>query len=336
MKSFETKEKCQKEANKLIIEKTKKGYKEMLAGEVMPERIDVPKNPNDFEFTKKQKSILKEFVGNEEITKRQAQLIEKFCKKHAVLCYELIAIKGKPTPLDSSIGGIPYCPVGEELPKDKNGNEIPLLLQINFSGIDLLGYPNKGIFQLFLEDLESNNYDFDRIVSKGSRVRYYENTTADYRSDISYSNHSIVCLYEEFYKNMPVHTPGYENSFKIKLEKSWSMYPLAYSDYLEDDVWLFENCEIYNQMSEEIDEDTLSNVFSELFPNKSNIGGYGFTPQGQRCLPYSVEKDKKEAAILFLADDIISWGDGGSIYFFYEDMTKIKKDKSLWGYGDFS
>ena len=45
-KSFETEEKCQKEANKLITEKTKKGYKELAEGAEMPSLVDVPKDTN--------------------------------------------------------------------------------------------------------------------------------------------------------------------------------------------------------------------------------------------------------------------------------------------------
>jgi predicted DNA-binding WGR domain protein len=46
VKSFDSEEQCQKEANKLIAEKTKKGYKELDEGAAMPEKIDAPKNIN--------------------------------------------------------------------------------------------------------------------------------------------------------------------------------------------------------------------------------------------------------------------------------------------------
>ena len=82
--------------------------------------------------------------------------------------------------MDSSIGGTPYCPVGEELPKDKDGNEIPLLLQINFEGIDLPGYPDKGIFQLFMKR-DNPRSDYHDTLETGNRIRYYENITSNYR-----------------------------------------------------------------------------------------------------------------------------------------------------------
>ena len=327
-KSFESKEKCQKEATKLIAEKTKKGYKELAAGAEMPNRVDAPKDPNAFQFTKEQKAIIKEQVENEEITRKQAQLLEKFCKKHAVPCYRLKIVEGAPTPSDSSVGGMPYCPVGEELPKDEEGNDIPLFLQINFEGIDLHGYPDKGIFQLFMRDEEEDLEDFE----EGNRVRYYENITAGCRTDISCSNHQFAGKCSEH------NIPDDKRHFKLKLEKSWSMYPFGLSSFLEDDMYLFKDCEIYKQIFEEDEEfgELLADLWDQLFPGMSNIGGYGCTPQGQSSIPYSTAQPKKEASMLFLAEDIISWGDCGCIYISYKDMKELKKDESLWGYGDMS
>ena len=285
------------------------------------DNVDAPKT---FEFTKEQKAILKQQVEIEEITSKQAQLIEEFCKKHAVPCYYLKIVSGEPTPLDSSIGGIPYCPVGETLPRDKDGNEIPLFIQINFEGIDLHGYPNKGIFQLFMGDNDDGTEYYENVIQSGTRTRYYESPTSNYRKDISYSNHQLAGT-----------MPDGKHCFKLKLEKGWSMYPFGLSSFLEDDIYLFEDCEIYKQIFEEDDfGEVVENFWGGLFPYISNIGGYGCTPQGQSSIPYSVAQSEKEAVLLFLGDDLISWGDGGSIYFFYEDITKLKKDQSLWGYGD--
>ena len=321
-KSFETKEKCQKESDKLIAEKTKKGYKELGSKAVMPDKVDAPKG---FQFTKEQKAILKEQVEDEEITREQAQLFEKFCEKHAVPCYYLKIVKGESTPLDSSIGGIPYCPVGEELPKDKGGNKIPLFIQINFEGIDLPGYPNKGIFQLFMGDNDDGTEYYEDVIQSGSRTRYYESTTAKYRKDIPSSNHKLL-----------VGNRAGKRHFKLKLEKGWSMYPFGLSSFLEDDMYIFKGCEIYKQLFEKDEElgELLCDIWEDLFPYTSNIGGYGCSPQGQASIPRSVARSKKEGTLLFLGGDLISWGDGGTIDFFYEDITKLKKDQSLWGYGD--
>lgn len=289
----------------------------------LPDTIEIPAEQNGFEFTKEQRATLKDCVEDETLTKKSAKLLEKFVKKNVIPCYNLTIDKGEPTPLDSSIGGIPYCPVGEELPKDENGKEIPLLIQINFDGIELPGYPRKGIFQLFMEG------DDDRFdLSAGSRIRYYEDISADYRKDISFSNHLQAgpCGKK---------IPDDQRHFKIKLEKGWSMYPLGYSNSFEDDVWLFDDCTIYHQLLAEVEAESLSEIFAELFEHeRSNIGGYGCTPQGQSCMPYSVAKNKSDAQLLFLAEDIIDWGDCGCIFFGYKDITTMKKDESLWGNGD--
>ncbi|MDR2972985.1 MAG: DUF1963 domain-containing protein [Bacteroidales bacterium] len=346
-KSFETEEKCQKEASKLIAEKTRKGYNELADGAEMPELVIVEKDPNAFQFSKEQKAMLKERVEDEQYSKKEAKLLEKLVLKHIIPCFNLKIVDGKPTPLDSSVGGIPYCPIGEELPKDENGNEIPLLIQLNLEGIELPGYPNKGIFQLFMKenppDLEWE--DFEEIMQTGNRARYYEDITAEYRKDIPYSNHSMAgaCGND---------MPADQRHYKIQLEKGWSMYPLLYAEFFSKEAYIFGNCEIFNEILKILEcEQTLADidpeeyfdydsdffdVFSDMFPDVSNIGGYGSTPQGQTSIPYSVAKDKKDAKLIHLSEDIISWGDCGCIYFFYEDITKIKKDQSLWGYGDMS
>jgi hypothetical protein len=167
---------------------------------------------------------------------------------------------------------------------------------------------------------DSPNLDYHDVIESGNYVRYYENITDSYRKDIPYSNHRQA-----------------GKGDKIKLEKSWSMYSFTLSSFLEEDEYLFKDCEIYKQFFKEDDFcEILENFWDELFPQTSNIGGYGCTPQGQASIPYSVARSPREASLLFLADDIISWGDCGCIKFFYEDIRQLKKDASLWGYGDMS
>lgn len=279
-KTFETEEKCQKEANKLISEKIKKGYKELAKGTAMPDRIESKKSSNKKPAPKKKESVDK--LGN-----------------GTVPCYFLKIDDGKPTPLDSSIGGIPYCPVGEELPKNKNGKEIPLLLQINFNGIDLHGYPNKGIFQLYMGDVDDYT-NYDDLINKGSCVRFYKNSTDNYRKDIPYSNNILAGPCVKRLSDNKRH-------FKLKLEKGWSLPELP-----EEGI--------------------------------SNIGGYGYGSQGEIGIPRSAARLSPKTLglhdypdpilddiMLFLAEDIISFGDCGCIFYFYRDITKLKKDMPLEG-----
>ena len=66
-----------------------------------------------------------------------AKVIEQFKNKTEKECYSIKCVEGTPNILDDKIGGQSYLPIGEEYPKDKNGNPMPLLIQINLGNIDL-------------------------------------------------------------------------------------------------------------------------------------------------------------------------------------------------------
>jgi hypothetical protein len=137
------------------------------------------------------------------------------------------------------------------------------------------------------------------------------------------------------------------------------MYPFTYSSFFGNDSYIFKDSKTFNQllkeggfeftisdiikMGDKLNSDAheaVDTVFAiideNFFQNKSNIGGYGHTPQGQTCIPLSAAAKPKDAQMLFLSDDIISWGDGGAIWFWYKDITRLKKDASLSAYGDMS
>jgi uncharacterized protein YwqG len=255
------------------------------------------------QLNKEQKAIIKEAIDDEVLTKKQAKQLEEFVKNAAIPCYMLEIVEGNPTPLDSSIGGIPFCPVGEELPKDDEGNDIPLIIQINFEGVDQPGYPNKGIFQIFM--------DYNDFPEEGNNcIRYYEDISIDYRKDLKPSNHE------------------FSGCDKIKLEKGWSMFPHARIGEIGDDDHLDEKLqELLESLAEEVGEDEIIELLDELFPLMSNIDGYGFPPNSELGIPYQIEGD--DGIMLSLDCDLIEWGDSGRICFNYVDITKIKKDEQI-------
>jgi uncharacterized protein YwqG len=290
-----------------------------------------PVHSKTFPITADFKLKLREKMNEHGLTPEHQKLIEEFIKANAVPCYHLeIAQDEEPTALDSSLGGIAYCPIGEELPKytetlvskmmaddwydwvkNQTGKEIPLLVQINFKEVDLPGYPNKGIFQIFGGYDED---DYNGCLPFHCIARYYENVSDDYRKDIK-----------------PAYNGATGGCHKINLTRGWSMFSLSYCDFQEE----FEKerpkeAAIMKKMRELTDDeymDGCADVLDELFPRRSNIGGYaGATPQGQWLFP----KD----ALLYLEEDLLNWGDGGAIYYYYEDITKLKKDDVIGADGD--
>lgn len=79
------------------------------------------------------------------------KVIELFKEKTGKDCYKIDLTEKNPAILDDKIGGKPYLPIGEEYPKDKDGNDLALILQVNLKNIDLKGYPKKGILEIFTD-----------------------------------------------------------------------------------------------------------------------------------------------------------------------------------------
>lgn len=134
-----------------------------------------------------------------------SKVIELFKEKTKKDCYKINTVDGEPSILDDKIGGKPYLPIGEEYPKDKKGNNLALLLQVNLKNIDLDGYPKKGILEIFTDA----KVDYPCEYS----IKYF-NDELEYQTelpDIDISNYIV---------NKP---------YKIVLSKDTSYMPL--NDY---------------------------------------------------------------------------------------------------------
>ena len=311
--------------------------------------IDKDIMENSFQFTKEQKGLFKELTEANDLSGKHQKLIEEYIKANALPCYNFAIIEGeKRTALDSSMGGIPYCPIGEELPvytkkmvselikddwygwiKNQTGKEIPLLIQINFEGIDLPGYPNKGIFQIFGGYSKD---DYDGCLPSHFIARYYENVSNNYRKD-------ILPAYNDAVRDPSKSGFCGGGSYKIKLEKSWSIHSLLYCEEYDGEfekqnpkeaVILEKLRELETEIYGEEEMVVTGEVLEGLFPHeRSRLGGHGGpTPQGTWLSP--------KESLLFLACDLLCWGDCGAIVFFYEDITKLKKDQWLEARGDMS
>lgn len=79
------------------------------------------------------------------------KVIDLFKEKTEKECYKIELVDEDTTILDDKIGGKPYLPIGVDYPKDKDGNHLALLLQVNLKNIDLKGYPKKGILEIFTD-----------------------------------------------------------------------------------------------------------------------------------------------------------------------------------------
>ena len=103
------------------------------------------------------------------------EAIKLFKERTEKDCYQINYTEGETGILDDKIGGKPYLPVGEEYPKDRSGNYMALLLQLNLKDIDLEGYPRKGILEIFVDKNVSFPCDY--------AVRYFEEGL-EYQTDL--------------------------------------------------------------------------------------------------------------------------------------------------------
>ena len=139
-------------------------------------------------------------------------LLEKFKKETEKECYEVELLDEIPGIKDNKIGGTPYLPIGEEYPKDNNGNPMLLLLQVNFKDIDLEGYPEDGILEIFVEDSLTGIYE----QGKNYCVKYY-------KDNLEYQRDNIPVPHIEKYTSIV------DRSYKISLKKTKCYMP--YNDF---------------------------------------------------------------------------------------------------------
>lgn len=104
-------------------------------------------------------------------------LEELYRRVHRPVC----ELKVSQTPcsiFDSHIGGLPYCPHDSQLPVGEKGDQLRLMLQINFAQMPAMSpFPNNGILQFFLPDWDSAFVGYQGMEhwteQKDWRVAYY-------------------------------------------------------------------------------------------------------------------------------------------------------------------
>ena len=208
------------------------------------------------------------------------KIMELYKEKTKKECYRIKIEEGViPNIMDDKIGGIPYLPVGEEYPVDKNNNPMILLIQINLKNIELVNYPHEGILQIYIDKACSYPCNY--------KIRYYKNIT-EHREDLT-----------ETYLNNYI----YENPLKINLIKDIEHMPITdyrFSDVMAEVIKEIAHIEIKNYSEvEEFFKKNGCDMYDELYKINifpGNIGGYAdFTQTDPR--PIENDEDKVECLI---------------------------------------
>lgn len=84
------------------------------------------------------------------ISENICEIAMEYAEKTAKECYKLVKVEDEtPFLMENKLGGMPYIPKGAQIPRDTNGNYMALLLQVNLNEINLEGYPNSGVLEIF-------------------------------------------------------------------------------------------------------------------------------------------------------------------------------------------
>lgn len=118
------------------------------SNEIFNETSNIIKEKTDQAITMYQEYQDRE---RETIPQNLATKIDREIKeKYSNNCLKGDLIPGKVTIFETKVGGFPYLPKDMMFPKDKNGVDMRLLVQIKCDDLEYLeGFPNKGILQIF-------------------------------------------------------------------------------------------------------------------------------------------------------------------------------------------
>ncbi len=261
-------------------------------------------------------------MKNKEIIDRILSEIKEDTKKDTIRLYykESNAIQL----LDSKIGGYPY--IKGDVPKDKDGNLMFCLAQINLSDLPTNDiYPKEGILQFWIARDDIYGLDFDDSISgSGHKVVYYTEI------DESVTLSDVKEIYH-FSKETDEYLPIYENPSKDRLlsfesvKESINTTCYEYNDLFVKyyNKYVDEKIEHVYDLSDEVGE----YIWEELDSSGHKIGGHPYFTQND------IREYNEEYNILLLQidsdDDLdLMWGDSGVCNFFITKEQLNNRDFS--------
>ena len=229
------------------------------------------------------------------------KIMELYKERTKKECYKIeIEENVKPGIMDDKIGGIPYIPVGEEYPLDKNNKPMTLLIQINLENIKLENYPQEGILEIFIDKECSFPCDY--------KVKYFKDI-AYYRTDLLELNLENYII---------------ERPLKIKLVKDIEHMPIndyRFYDVMSGIIKEITGIKLDNYMEiENFFEEKGYDIYDELYKINifaGNLGGYAdFTQTDPRKSEVSKEKSECLVKIDSNLGHGVMIGDSGIIFAF--------------------
>ncbi len=183
-------------------------------------------------------------------------------------CYFVEYLDSPTTILDDKIGGQPYLPIGEEYPKDQEGNPMALLLQVNLGNLELANYP-KGILEVFI----TTNMD---AIFGNMTLPDYCYTFRFYQEGLDYQTE---------FPNLNIADFIYTKPLKLAFNKGLTFRPYNLDDSFANNLLLDLLESKFNvkldypasvRTAIGVDFYEIIDKINEAYVPKSNIGGYPF------------------------------------------------------------
>ncbi|MDQ0781102.1 YwqG family protein [Chryseobacterium sp. W4I1] len=202
----------------------------------------------------------------------------------------------------SKFSGKPYLPITREYPKDKLGNPMILLAQINFKEVPQLeNYPTDGILQFFVSATEW--YDMSDY-----KILFHKTIENEYQTDFSF-------LTEKLYEESPVYCE-HKLTFKKNVEYG------GYQDFRFDMDF---HGESYYEFQERLTREQKAEMDDILDGIGHKIGGYAYFTQSD-ARDYN-EKQRDDILLLQIdTDEEIMFGDSGVGNLFINPKSLREKD----------
>ena len=221
------------------------------------------------------------------ITENIYEIAMEYAEKTAKECYKLVKVEDEtPFIMENKLGGMPYIPKGNRVPRDTNGNYMALLLQVNLGEVHLDGYPNTGILEIF----GTKEIDWPQEF----KILYFE-------ENLEPELELPVVETENFFIVEPI---------KVELEKTIVHMPLT--DYRATDVFneIIRKYGVQVNSIYDLEDEAIDRLQEAIIIAPATIGGYADFTQSD---PRSEEDDRNECLFKLdsLFDNNVFIGDAG-------------------------
>lgn len=170
-------------------------------------------------------------------------LVAAFKEKTKKECADIELVNTNPGIMDNKLGGIPFIPIGEEIPRSKDGEFMPLIMQINLAEAALPDWPQKGILEIFGADIyRTVPNEWAVRVFDGSLQHRSEDELPQIITSITDRARGIIIGRKETY--MPLNDYRFDACIKELIRKTYGdeILPCNYiDDYFEKNFDLGEH-----------------------------------------------------------------------------------------------